>query len=104
MNPAIATVIAAATAAAVSLIVAGINAWVGRGGRRADFADQITESSERIMTRMDTELDRVNKKCAKCEDELEKVLRVLRGFIRAWERNDEEHLKAAISAAKELLR
>ncbi len=116
MNPAVATVISACVGGLVVLIGAVINAAIGRGGRRADIADKITESSDRIMTRMDREIAKVEAKCDKCETRLAATQRsledmevefrrtksALRALIRVLDENDPAQIQLAVDAAREL--
>ena len=71
MNPAMATVIAAACAAASGVVVAALSAWLGRGARKADIVDKVSEASDRIMGRMSTEIAHVEARCDECIKELQ---------------------------------
>jgi len=97
MTPAAATVLAAAVAGAVSILVAIINAWLGRGGRRADITEKITSSAGSLLDQLQEETAAAKAGCERCESQLKRVFRVLRTLLLAMEQND----PVAVSAAKE---
>jgi hypothetical protein len=103
-----------------AVTVALINAVVGRGGRRADVAQKITEAAGGIIERLEEELERldeVQEKCNKCNARLVIVARrledseeahlktkaALRAFIRVVESNDPAATAQAISEVKRLI-
>lgn len=102
MNPAIAAVLGAGIAGLVSLCVAAIGAAVGRGGRRADIAEKISEASDRIFERMEKDISKVERQCEKCTLELRTVKAVLRATVRAIDANDPAAIDVAVAAAREL--
>lgn len=71
MNPAIAALLGAVCTGAVTLLVAIISIVVGRGGRRADIADKVSETWERTSARLDHDIAVIEEKCDKCQKELE---------------------------------
>lgn len=107
MTPAAATIIGAVVGGLVAILVALINSWFGRAGRRADFTEKITKASETLMDRMAeehasmeakfrAENEKTTARCDKCEAELKKVYRALRELLLADERGD----KTAKATAK----
>lgn len=116
MNPAIATVIGAVMGGAVAIIVAVINSTVGRGGRRADIADKVSQAWDPVFDRMDKDLERVSKQCEKCENRLAVTQRALaemetefrrtkstlRALIRVLDENDPAQIAVAIAAARDM--
>lgn len=103
MNAAMAAVIGASISGLVVLLGAIINAAVGRGGRRADIADRVSEASDRIFDRMDREVSKVERRCERCEHELDSVKKVLRCVVRSLDAEDHAAIDAAIAAARELV-
>ena len=116
MNPAVATVIGALVGGGVAMVVAIINTVAGRGGRRADIADKVTEAWERTSERLDKDLAKIEAKCEKCEMRLAATQRTLeqietdsrrtkaalRALIRVLDSDDQAALREAIDAARAL--
>lgn len=102
MNPAVAALLGSISTGAVTLLIAVMAVAVGRGGRRADIADKITEASDRIFERMGKDYEVLDRKCGKCETELGEIKRVLRAWVRAVDSNDPATISAAIAAARDL--
>lgn len=110
-------VVVTAVFGAGSLTVAILNAVVGRGGRRADIADKVTEAWERTSERLDKDLAKIEAKCEKCEtrlsvterhleealDDARRVKAVLRALVRVLDANDPTQVDAAVTAARELI-
>lgn len=103
-----------------AVTVALINAAVGRGGRRADVAQKITEAASGIIERLEGELERldeVKQQCNKCNARLSvterrledseqshrKTKAAMRALIRVVETNDPTATLQAIAEAKRLI-
>lgn len=95
IGAAAATVLAAAAGGLSAILVALINTWFGRQGRRADITDRITKASETIFIRMEADKTELTARCSKCESELRRLYRVLRNLLLAQDRGDETAAAAA---------
>lgn len=102
------------------LLVAIINAAVGRGGRRADVAAKITEAAGGIIERLEHDLERlddVKAQCDKCQTRLELTERrlysseesekhmkaAIRALIRVMEDGNRDHILEAITEARKMI-
>lgn len=122
MNLSLATfgVILGAVFGGGAVTVALINAVVGRGGRRADVAQKITEAAGGIIEHFQGELkrlDEVQDECDKCNARLAVISRrledaeeahrktkaAMKAFIRVVEANDPLATAQAIDEARKLL-
>ncbi len=83
MNPAVATVIGAGVGGGVAIVVAVLNAWFGRGGRRADIAEKVSAAWDPVFDQINTQMGELKKECRDCKTELGQVKRALRAVIRA---------------------
>lgn len=97
--------------------VAALQAAVGRGGRRADIAAKLVDTSEKLLVRFDRELAEVEQQCQSCQTrlvaaearvtEVEKrertVEAALRTIVRVLDDNDPTKIESAISAARLLI-
>jgi hypothetical protein len=116
MNPAVAALLGSISTGAVTLIVAVFSIAVGRGGRRADIADKVSEVWDRTTKRLDHDLAEIEAKCDKCEsrlviterrladaeDDAKRAKRALRALIRVIDTNDPVAIAEAIEAARDL--
>ncbi|TRW85561.1 hypothetical protein FK535_09195 [Mycolicibacterium sp. 018/SC-01/001] len=83
MNPAVATVIGALVGGGFAVVVAIVNAAVGRDGRRADIADKVSQAWDPVFDQINTQVSDLKKECKDCRSELNAVKRALRLVIRA---------------------
>lgn len=92
MNATTATLVAGLSAAAVTLTIGLITLAVGKGGRRADAVDKISESADRWLDRADEHMESLTARFAA-------VRKVLRNIIRAARANETAMADPAISTA-----
>lgn len=96
MTAAAATVIAAIAAGILGLIVAVVNAAVGRDGRRTDKMETIADSGLKL-------LNEEQERRSLCEDTLRVFKRVLRAWVRAYRSGDAEAIERAYADAVDTL-
>lgn len=97
--------------------VAALQAAVGRGGRRADIAAKLVDTSEKLLDRFDRELADVEEQCKSCHTrltaaearvtEVEKRERTLetalRTIVRVLDDKDPTQIESAIDVARRLI-
>ena len=114
------TLLIAAVFGGGSLSVAAFNALIGRGGRRADIASKLVDSSDKLLARFAAELaelDALKAACEVCqgrlllaeqritaaEDRERMLTAALRSVIRVIDTNDQTAIMDAIITARQLI-
>lgn len=110
-------VVIAAVFGGGTLTVAILQAIIGRGQRKVDIADKVTEATDRIFSRYDRDFARLEERSTKCEvrlsvterelaearNETRRIKTTLRVMVKAVKSGDPAAIEMAVAASEELI-